>query len=410
MKRSIKLTAKNQALPYRRVGLALAFLCLISINGNAQKVKKTYVNEIVVSPNVVIKTSGPQSINVTGKGAINTRQSGNQYIVSGRDSEPYIYVINKTLKINTWQYDKIKQVVEIKLECENQTQAQSLFNALKIQLKEDAAGQVIVNCEMNIQQFKIYNSFFGDDDNKVILTDGKEYKVKYLELTTTLFIPESSKLILNTQRSNINVGSHNGEIDLEMKRGSFIAKRVNRLTANLETVKVDIEQLLSGKLIVKNSILKFLEADELHMKSSLSTVSIAKSNTLVINRSLNDKYIINNVNDVMVEESLFSEYKISMVNGTLEMKTKNNDIVVDGFSKNASRVFVKNRNGVVQLGLESLGSYKLTCNWVTQNTYELPSGLDRLVFTQNQGQYASGNKPYQAQVDIECKQCDILVK
>lgn len=410
MKKSIKLTAKHQALPYRKVGLALLLLCSIIINGNAQKVKKTYVNEIVVSSNVVIKTTGPQSVNVTGKGAINTRQSGNRYIVSGRDSEPYIYVINKTLTINTWQYDKIKQVVEVRLECENQTQVQSLFDALRIQLKEDAAGQVMINCEMNIAQFKIYNSFFGDDDNKVILTDGKEYKVKYLELTTSLFIPENSKLILDSNRTDIKVGNHNGEIDLTMKRGSFIAKKINTLNANLETVKVDIQQLLSGDLIIKNTKLKLAEAKRLQLRTSLSTINIAKSKTLLIDESVNDKYIIKNLDDMIVEESLFSEYKISMVNSTLEMKTKNNDIVVDGFGKNASRVSIKNQNGVVQLDLDNLISYKLSCNQISQSTYKLPDKLDRLVSQQDGALYSWGIDPYQSSIDIDCKQCEVTIR
>ena len=410
MKKNIISIMKNQELSYKKIASTFLLVCLLILSGNAQKVTKTFEKEIEVSANTIIKISGPQSIHPTGKGAINTRQSGNKYIISGKASKPYIYVINKTLKINTWQQNKVKQVVEVILECENKTQNQNLLSTLKIELKKNAAGQIIIDSEMNIQHFKIYNSFFGKDDNAVILTNGKTYKIKYLELATSLFIPEKSNLILNTQGTTINLDNHKGTINLTMDKGNLIAKKMNALTANLKNVNAKIHQITNATMSLKNVTLTLNEVSELELKSAISSINIRKLNTLLINESINDQFTIDTVNNILVTKSFFSDYKISSVNNTIEVNAKNSDITVNSFDKKVTSIDIQNQNALVQLGLKNLDNYKLALNNKTQNRYYLPDKIKELHPTLNQLQYAVGTAPYATNISFKCKHCDVTIK
>ncbi len=401
---------KNQKLSYKKIASTFLLVCLLMLSGNAQKVTRTFEKEIEVSDNTIIKISGPQSVHPTGKGAINTRQSGNKYIISGKASKPYIYVINKTLKINTWQQNKVKQVVEVILECENKTQNQNLLSALKIELKKNAAGQIIIDSEMNIQHFKIYNSFFGKDDNSVILTNGKTYKIKYLELATSLFIPKKSNLVLNTKGTTINLDNHKGTINLTMDKGNLIAKKMNVLTANLKNVDTKIQKTTNAKMVLKNVSLILNEASKLELKSAISSINIRKLNTLIINESINDQFIIDTVNDILVTKSLFSDYKISSINNTIEVNAKNSDITVNSFDKKVTSIDIQNQNASIKLVLKNLDNYTLSFNDKTQNSYHLPNKLKALSPSSNQLLYAYGTKPSKTKIIVKGKHCDVKIE
>jgi len=410
MKKNIISIMKNQELSYKKVASTFLLVCLLILSGNAQKVTKTFEKEIEVSENTVIKTSGPQSVHPTGKGAINTRQSGNKYIISGKASKPYIYIINKTLKINTWQHNKVKQVVEVILECENKIQNQDLLNALKIELKKNAAGQIIIDTEMNIQRFKIYNNFFRKDDNSVVLNNGKEYKIKYLELTTSLFIPEKSNLILNTQGTTIDIDNHKGTINLTMDKGNLIAKKMNVLTANLKNVDAKIHQITNATISLKNVTLTLNEVNELGLKSEISLINIGKSNTLLINESINDQFIIDTANDILVTKSLFSDYKISSINNTIEVNAKNSDITVNSFDKKVTSIDIQNQNASIKLVLKNLDNYTLSFNDKTQNSYHFPNKLKALSPSSNQLSYTYGTKPSKTKIIVKGKHCDVKIE
>lgn len=401
---------RNHELSYKTIVCTLVLLCLFIMNSNAQKVTKTFEKEIEVSDNTIIKTLGPQSVNPTGNGAINTRQSGNKYIISGKYSKPYIYVINKTLKVNTWQQNKVKQVTKVTLECENTTQNQKLLNALKIELKKDNANQITINSEMNIQHFKIYNSFFGKDDNSVILTNGKTYKIKYLELTTTLFIPEKSNLVLSTKGTAISLDNHTGKIDLTMNKGNLIAKNINILNANFININAKINQITNAKISLKNVDLTLNESNKLELKSAISTISIKKLNTLLITESVNDRFKIDTVDDIIVAKSVFSNYKISLINNTIKANAKNSDITVTSFNETVTSIDIQNQNASVQLDLKGLDNYKLVFNDKTQNKHQLPDKLKMLNPDLNQLLYTFGSKPYTTNITFKCKYCDVTIK
>lgn len=401
---------KNQELSYKKIVGSLLLICLFILNSTAQRVTKTFEKEIETSDNTIIKTYGPQSVHPTGNGAINTRQSGNKYIISGKYSKPSIYVINKTLKINTWGQNTVKQVVKVILECENATQTTALLNALRIELKENKARQINIDFNMNIQHFKIYNSFFGKDDNSVILTNGKVYKIKYLELTTSLFIPEKSNLVLNTKGTTIYLGNHTGNIDLTMDKGKLIAKKMNSLTANLMNINATVSQITNANISLKNVDLKLSKANKLELTSAISTINIEKLNTLLINESINDIFIVDTIRDIIVAKSIFSEYKISSINNTIEVNAKNSDITVNSFDKKVTTIAIQNQNASIQLGLKNLDNYTLAINDKLQNSYHLSDRLKELPSNSNQLLYAFGKRPSKTKITFRGKHCYVKIE
>ena len=328
-------TQKIIGLPisiYNSFGLLFLFL-LNSQEGFSQHVARTIEKEIPVSENINIKTKGPQSFRVTGVGAINARQIGGRYIVSGKKSTPYVYVIHKSLEINSWNKQSIKQVANIKVESKNKSYTEELLSNLEFDLHENASHSVVVDCEMNIAKFQIHNSWFGQDKNAIILDDGTAYQVDYLEIKTTLYIPSESKLILETDQTDVSLTGHYGEVDLKMKRGSLIADSIHTLSGTCKSVLLKGSLFNSMNLDLKACNLNLLKGKDLSIESSISTINIGDLDQIVIHNSLNDRYTIEDVNQFEVEQSFVTDFKINNVGKSLQMDAKSATLIIDHLSQ-----------------------------------------------------------------------------
>lgn len=412
MKRNIMSRVNILILNYK--GLlyfsAVILFCLTFVNkGVTQSITKVFEKEISVSENIQIKTKGPQSVRITGSGAINTRQIADRYVVSGKNKTPYIYVINKKLDIHTWSKNSIKQVTKVVLECENPSDANELLQALDIRLKENAVGKVTINCELNISHFKVKNSWFGADANSIILNNGQEYNIKFLELSNTLYIPENSDLVIESKETDISIENHNGLLDVNMHRGHLSAKEIGSINGKFQTTNVVIDKIDKGLISLKHSDLKINEISSLELESTISTINILAVEKLIINSTINDKFNIDQVNKLDISESLFSSYDIKTANESLEMNLKNGDLHVANLGSNLSQVIINGHHSTLKLGIQKLDNYEVTCQQINQSKYQLPNSLKMTTSSNNQKIYTYGNEPQKTKMHLECVQCEVTL-
>lgn len=402
MKILISLTNKSLQLAFRKIimnkNTIQLCLCIVFLTASslsfAEKVNKVFTKEIQVSNDVRINISGPESIRVNGNGRMHSRQLEGRFVVSGKSSEPHIYVINKNFKINTWDKNSIKQQVSLTLDKKDSIGKRNLLADLAIILEENHIGEVDVNFNLNIDQFKIRNSFFKADKNSIVLNNQKEYTITYLELESELYIPINSHVNIESDSSLITLGKHKGSLDLQMNHGGINTDSINLIKGNFNSAKVKIGQLNKANIQLKNSLFTVEDSKDMDLNSSMSTVHINNSKNLKINNSVNDKIQIEDVKNLRVNKSLFSSYQIGEVHHSLFMQQKNSDVLINKLNKNADSFLIKNNNANMTLPFKNLA-----------NNQSLKSKDGHTLFTNSKEQ--SQDK---AKINIDCNKCKITLK
>ncbi len=409
MKKNSISIVKNPSCLSKKIALVFCLQLVFIWTSFAQRTTQLFEKEIAVSEEVIIKSKGPASPRITGNGVLHIRPVDKNYVVSGRKDEVYVYVLDKRFEIFTWDKNKVKQSTRVTLECETESQTKELLSALEVELRANAADQVLVDCKLNIDRFMIENGWFRADDNSVVLSNGKEYKIKYLELSTTLYVPRKSQLDLDTEEVFLSLGDHEGRLDLRMNQGTFTANKLNELKGSLKSVTLEIKELSKGELRAKGSKISINRADELILESSLSTLDFQDIGKLIFNKSLSDKLSCGQVKLFFVEEALYTSFDLINLKEATELNLRNCDLTIANIHKETSKILIKNQNATVKLGIQNLSSYLLVNSQADKATFQLPESLLKIEEIGKEKTYASGAQPYQTRIDIDCSLCKVTL-
>lgn len=410
MKKNIKLRVRKRAFDYKLILLMALFFLAFSTAGDGQGVQHKIEREISLSNAGRIKINGPESVRITGHGAIFTRQVGDQYILSRKSNTPHIYRIDKRLILNTWDKQSIKHVSTITLSCKTTEQENELIEALTIDLTENAAGVVEIDCELNIDKFQVENGWFIDENNHIILDNGKVYPINYLSISTTLYLPVNSQVAITAEETDIVFGRHEGSLQLNATGGSFTAPGINDFKGSIKFVDVSIEHIKNAVLELQNSSLKANVVDQLHLESASSTIEVDYIEELDIHKSTNDQLHLESVNSISVHNSVFSNYHLGRCCESLEMTLKSGDVDIKKLAPSLKYAVIKNINAKMLIDAGGLESYSLVVNSFNQSKFVLP---DNLVLIKSEGQtrtYTSGLYPKKNMVQIDCIHCDVRIK
>ena len=375
----------------------------------SQNITRDISKEISVTRDTKISINGPRSINPSGKGFINSRQSGDQYIVSSKNDKPYIYVINKTLDIQTWKANKIKQITTVNIKCKTRSQSNALLDALKVNLQEDENNVVSINCQLNISNFKINSSLFWADNNYIRLENGKEFQLIRLELTTTIFIPEWSDLNINTVLNNIILANHTGNINLNMKGGRFKSSSINNVTASVTNSHIKIAKLTDGIIEAKNTSITIDTALSLLLNTSMSSISLNTIKDLEVVESFNDNVEINKIEKLRLENSKFSTFYVTNISTSGLIKAKNTDIKIESIGTNTTEVKIENYNSKIELGLTALKDYRIVGKNADVNSYFIPDKLSKSPSKDNSMIISRGGIKKHTKIEINSTQCDVII-
>ena len=407
MKKNSISKVKNPNYLSKKIALVLCLQLAFVWTSFAQRTTQLFEKEIAVPEEVLIKTKGPSAPKISGVGMLHIRPVDENYVVSGRKDEEYIYVIDMRFEIFTWDEKKVKQSTKVTLECETQSQTKDLLSALEVELRANAAGQVLVDCELNIDRFMIKNGWFRSDDNSIQLSNGKEYKIKYLELSTSLYVPRKSQLNLDTEVAFLSLGDHAGSLDLRMNQGTFTANKLNELKGQLKSATLEIKDLGKGDLTAKGSKISINRADELILETSLSTLDFQDIGKLIFNKSLSDKMSCGQTKLFFVEEALYTSFDLVNLKEVTELNLRNCDLTIANIHKEASKIRIKNQNATMKLGIQNLRSYLLVNSQADKATFQLPESLLKIEEVGKEKTYAFGAQPYQTRIDIDCSLCKV---
>lgn len=404
---------KSSIMKMRKLSLIYNFVflhLLFSWDANAQRVQKTFEKEIVVSPDVTIKTKGLEGIPFSGNGSIYYRPTKGHFILSAGTKKPHIYKAQQVLEIKTWDRDAIKQVVEVSVECENQADADQLLNRLNIKLEENAAGIVDVGCKLNINDFWIQNGWFREDRNYLILNNGEQHDVQYFEWKNTLYIPKKSNIIINSEDGHFEIKDHLGTVNFNLIHGSLQVKNINEIQGQCENANVGLRDINKGRLNIKNSSINVFGAQSVGIQSSLSNYFIHQVEALEITNSLSDVFLIDSVEVLNILSAPFSEFFIDGLGEQGIFYLKNSNVAINGVGENAQLIFVENENGKVALDIGNIESYKIIAENINQCDYKIVPLLEPTASNENQSVYSKGNDPFQLNVEFNIKQCEVWLQ
>jgi len=377
-------------LPYKLVVLTTIIIGFGSTVSFGQKTTFRLSQVLVVPQDVLIRTNGPQSVRINGRGAINTRHLEETYVVSGKDDLPYVYVIHKTLELNTWDEDQVKQEVEVSLETETPAQAAALRRALHPVLALAPGNVLSLNCELNIAQFLVNNGWFREDRNSITLTDGRVFPIKYLEIRNRFFIPKTARLDLELTRTNLILGDHSGAIKLQQSFGRVTGGCFRELTAQLTDAVVHLDDIEEANLTLSNSELRLSQVGRLNLSSSLSNIETDSIGHLFLNKSVSDHMSFHQVGIGNAAAVFFSTLTIGKLQQGWQLSGKRANLSVREVNEGLHSFQVDNQDGSVRFPLSDLSGYQLWCEAPTKNSYQLPTLLAGLPTHKTTAYYESG--------------------
>ena len=410
MKRNLIFNLRKQTLIFRTLVSFCIVLMAVGSTLAQQRITKTYEKEIEIPEGTVIRTEGPSIMMVSGHGRINTMGSSDEKYVVRRDNKsPLIYELDRRFQINTWDKNVVKQITEVTLACETEAQKLQLLDALKINLDIDASGQVRVRYEMNISKLQIENGWLRGDNNTIVLDNGQEYKLEYLKLSTTLFIPKKSHLKIEAEVSSIFLKDHEGKLDLNMSKGLFKTSAIEEAEVLIDGGVLQIDQFDIAKINSRHSEITIGKGNTLELTSELSNYLIREVDNIKAFKVINEKWDLGLINSLSVESGLFSEIKISSIEKNLALRLKNCDVSISRLSQNTEYVLIENQNAALDIGVGNLLNYQLNCKYAAQAKYNLPDNLLTLSKDDSEVNYLFGKKEGAALMDIRCKLCDVKI-
>lgn len=408
MKQHMKLKVRKRVFDFKLILIVgLSFLAY-PIASCGQHIQHKIERELFLSNTGSIKVNGPKSVRVTGNGTIYTSQIGDKYIVSRKNDTPHIYRIDKKLVLHTWDKNLVKQVSTISFSCKTAEQEKQLRAALAINLAENAAGIVEIDCELNIAKFQVENGWFSTENNHIILDNGKAYPINYLSISTALYIPINSQIVIDSEENDIILDRHEGAIEIQTVGGSLEANEIRNLKGNFEFTEINVQQLGNASLVLQNSSLKANSITKLKLKSAVSKLEVNTIEELDISKSLNDQFYLESVKSLKATNSVFSNYHLASCIESLDMTLKSGDLDIKNFGPSMKFAFIKNQNAKAQINLENLESYSLIIDSFKQSKYRLP---DNFIFTKSDDQavYKWGEHPEKTKIQINFIHCEVTL-
>jgi len=412
----------------------LLFATTLSLFPNlliAQEITRTFSKELSVAPESHIISNGPRYMAFESNGRMSSSLVDKEFtlVPGGNDDIPALLI--KEYQIFTWELNKIRQIVEIKILPDEDApeEAQQLMDKLQIRLTLHADGSIPIDDNLNIAKFGFVNGFFKRNTNTVTLENGKKYRVKSLIISSQLTIPSNARLSLKVKYISVSLGDLKGSLHLISESGSLRAGNINKLDAILNFTQLSVLDIDSARVNVHNSSFAaknirslVVGSNELTMndeakkalfydkrKSTASTYTFESVTRLRIQETVNDKFFLGALGSLVSHHSTFSDYQIASLKDRLDLRAKNGDLRIEELASGFNSVKIENNVSTITIGLGKTKDYQLE---IFQNKYteyqfneELSSIKD---FPQNP--YLKGNKDKAGKIVLGCESCKIILK
>ncbi len=354
--------------------ISLPLICA-TVELKAQRTTIVLSQEIEVPEDVTITSNGPVSVNIHGRGIINSRHLKGRYVVSGKRALPHVFVINKSMSVNSWKENTIRQVVTLLVETQNSSQLMLLRQSLLPELVLSPTNEVQLNYQLNIRQFTLNNGFFREDNNSITLADGSVLPVEYLEIKNEVFVPENAHLKFDLINTGLSLGDHQGTIKTTLKGGGLSSGCLKDLDLTISDGSVKVDAVEKAEITMTNSQLNLGLATKLTLNSSLSNGLIDAVGLMIIEKSLSDHLSFDKIGTASVHQATFSSIIFNELERSLWYTGKSSHLKVLRALSTVQSFHSESLDGSVSFPLQDLPAAHLTCTNLEYNQFHFPDGF-----------------------------------
>ncbi len=365
--------------------IPFCFILFLIQNVDAQ-ITETLIEEIEVADGATIVSNIPSAIDIMVNGTMKCNNTKNRYSINGKNNDIRLNIL-KELIIETWDKNTIKQETIISIKTESDDTSKKLMKQLKINLKNGPDNRIVIDNNVNISSFHMKNSFFKSDDCKIQLDNGEMHTIEYISIETRLSIPKSCNLaIKGNKECIIRIGELEGNIDLELKYAEVYGRSVKNLRASFRSCyavhfsKVNIADISSSNsnMVIQKAGLVKIGNQPLNDACNLPHVTSKRSHSaqskyifgsvenLSVSDSTNDDFNINQVLNLKVKKTSYTDFKIDLLTQSLNAEAKSSDLIIANISNQFSEINIKNSLSTIDLSFNEDANYLLQ---VDQNNY-----------------------------------------
>ncbi len=261
------------------------------------------------------------------------------------------------IDLETWSQNKVKIDVEIKVNARNQSDADHIFERIKINFSN---GADFVNAETTIESTK--KSYWGDGKG--------DFKINY-----TVHMPKSCDLNLSNKYGHSKIAEIDGKATISVKYGDLSMDGVNNdcslslgygnatiLKANHAVVdvkysKIKIQEAKNVDVTSKYSKVYIDEASDVRSSSKYDQYRLGKLEELK-NEGKYDHFEIENIN-LINANSKYSDFNVEKLKKEGDFSLEYGNVVIDALLKNFTALRLDGRYADFKINIEEGTNFAL---------------------------------------------------
>ena len=263
------------------------------------------------------------------------------------------------IDVKTWQQNRVKVEVTITVEARNESDAQKVFDRIKVEF-EDRADYVKAETLIESSQNSWWN--WGSDKS--------EFSIDY-----EVFVPRSLQLDLQNKYGDVYVGEMDGQGEVRVKYGNFRLEGFNNdlelelaygngavvkakdINADLSYGKLTMEQVRDLVVDSKYSMLTIEQCNDLRSSSKYDTYEIGALHELR-SEGRYDNLRIGKAENLFVN-SRYTDLKIERIANSADLDLQYGGVNIGEIAKGFSEVRLIGRYTDYKVRVEDGASYQL---------------------------------------------------
>ncbi len=420
----MRKNTRKQALQWALKYSFILIFVLISLKSSAQVVRRTITKQLEVMQNSDLVAISPRSFDFSAQGRISSYMEGTSFFIvpGGNDGVPGLRV--DEFEISTHDKQTVLQEVEVVVTTDpsKPKDAQKLLDNLESTLKQMGGGKIEMDGNLNFAKFSFKNGAFKKNVNRYTLDDGSFYVAKGVQIISKLTIPKRSNLELSSGMANFKIGDLDGTLTINSDYGIVKAASIRILEANVRDCRIDIKAVeqaeinaarskinigKAGLLTIGKGIMPESEEFNLFVEeisSKQNTYKLGLISGIELIQSVNDKFEIESISKLKVNTSTFSDFEIGSLVESLQINSKNGDLIIKETKASFKRIDIDNQFSKIELGLDNTPAFKVEIKKQEYTEFNVSEIKD--IESTDQG-YIKGNEPGLGQIKIDCENCQI---
>jgi hypothetical protein len=245
-----------------------------------------------------------------------------------------IEVSNKygNIIIKRWDKNVLDLKVEIMAEARSEAKTQKILEAIQIDIS-DRISSGMLSIETEIGQIS------GNSDFSV------DYEIS---------LPAVNPLSLTNNFGNIYMGSHDGDLEITLKYGQFMAEDLKKADLHIEfsSARCEVESLSNGKLDLRYSKMEIEDMGDIEINSQFSELKVENAGNLRLDGRYGSLEIENLKS--LRGDIQFSGLDIENLEGSIVLETKHGDgINLEKVSKKFDKIDIEGQFSTININMEN---------------------------------------------------------